>query len=316
MSEPFAGYLLAYFANGLDEDSEQIRFAVTPGIEPTDWVALAGGKPILRSTVGEQGVRDPFLIRDPDRHRFLVIATDLRTWPDADWDRAVRWGSQSIVIWESVDLIRWSEPRRVEVGPPDAGNVWAPKAYPRQDGSWILFFASALYPPGSSREASSYQRMMFTTTGDFRSFAPAEVYLDRGHDVIDATFVSAGERILRFSADSRSAAPDKRSQFVLQEIGDSCFDPAFRPVVQRIGEGVLKRGEGPAAFVGIDGRAHYLLIDEFGLRGYQLFRSQTPENGEWQHLAEAALPEGARHGSVIPVTARDRERLLAAHAHP
>lgn len=304
-------YLLAYFANGLDEDSEQIRFAVTPHAEPTGWLPLSGGRPVLSSTVGERGVRDPFLVSDPANGRFLVLATDLRTWPHGDWHRAVRNGSRSIVIWESADLVSWSGPRLAPIATAGAGNTWAPKAYPRDDGSWVVFFASALYKPGDIRSAATHQRMLFTTTRDFRTFTPAEIYLDRGRDVIDVTFAPVGDRLLRFSADSGSSIPERRSQFVSQEIGGSYFDTSYSTVLHRVGEDALERGEGPAHFVSIDSQTHYLLVDEFGLRGYQLFRSRTPETGEWEHMADPGLPVGARHGSVIRITGAERERLLA-----
>ncbi|MDQ0634283.1 hypothetical protein QFZ40_002192 [Arthrobacter pascens] len=314
MSLIFDGFLLTHFANGNTPDAEQIRFAVTPGREPDTWKELNGGRPVLASTVGERGVRDPFIVRDDARGRFVVIATDLRTHPDEDWDRAVRWGSRSIVVWESPDLVNWTPGRLAEVAPEGAGNAWAPKAFWSADRElWLVFFASALYETHGDRHAQTHQRIFVTETRDFVTFSAAETYLDPGHDVIDVTFLDWQGRVARFSADSASADPALRSQFVRQESGQAMLQPDFAPIATDLGKGTQSCAEGPAAFNSVDGRCAYLLLDEFGVRGYQLYRSDDPHAGNWKHLPSARLPNGARHGSVIPITACERARLERAY---
>lgn len=309
----YDGFLLAYFANGSHPDAEQIRFAVTPTPEVDTWLPLSGGRPILLSDVGEQGVRDPFLIRDERSGEFIVLATDLRTWPDDDWARAVRWGSRGIVVWRSDDLISWSGPELLDVAPANAGNAWAPKAYwfaPEQ--TWLIFFASALFQTEEQRGQGTYQRMLVTRTDDFRTVTDPAVYLDPGHDVIDATFLSWGQTVQGFSADSPTKDPLHQQAFVTQESGRDVLDPDFHVVRRDLGAGTQERAEGPATFTGVDGRTAYLMLDEFGLRGYQLYSSREPQAGRWTRVV-AELPEGARHGSVISITAGERERLLAAY---
>ena len=313
MNEQFDGFLLVHFLGGNAPDAEQIRFAVTPHREPDAWTELNAGQPILTPSAGEGGVRDPFILRDDERGRFIVIATDLRTYPDQDWARAVRNGSRSIVVWESPDLVHWTSERLVEVAPANAGNAWAPKAFWSEDrGTWLVFFASAIYD-GDDRDEATHQRLLVTETRDFVSFSPAETYLDPGHDIIDVTFLSWQGRLARFSADSLSADPAHRSQFVRQESGQAMLHPDFTLVAGDLGKGTQLRAEGPAAFSSLDGTIAYLLLDEFGGRGYQLYRSDSPHAGEWEHLPAARLPVGARHGAVIPITATERARLERAY---
>lgn len=311
MSPSYDGFLLAYFQNGNGPDCEQIRFAVTPGREPDEWMPVAGGRPMLRSDVGEQGVRDPFLARDPRTGSFVLIATDLRTFPDQDWERAVRQGSRSIVIWQSDDLLTWTPPRLAEIAPEEAGNAWAPKAFwSAADNTWLVFFAAAVYEPGSDRARQEHQRILVTETQDFQHFSPARSYLDPGHDIIDATFLEWRGELARFTADSLTDDPQTRSRFVSQERGGAYLSPDFRLVARELGSATQARAEGPAVFAGIDEETAYLLLDEFELRGYQLYRSADPLDGRWEHRAAARLPEGARHGSVIPITSAERERLI------
>ena len=59
-------------------------------------------------------------MRAREGNRFFLLATDLSINLNHDWKRAVRAGSKSIVIWESDDLVHWSEPRLVKVAADDA----------------------------------------------------------------------------------------------------------------------------------------------------------------------------------------------------
>ena len=45
-----------------------------------------------------------------------------------NWDAAQRTGSRGIFIWESTDLVNWSNERLVVVEDSTAGMVWAPEA--------------------------------------------------------------------------------------------------------------------------------------------------------------------------------------------
>lgn len=305
------GYLLAYFTSEAAENGEQVSFAVSTAADPISFTPVAGGKPVLESNIGEGGVRDPFLVRDGGR--ILLIGTDLRIGHGGDWAGSVRNGSRSIITWESRDLINWSEPWLSEIAPPEAGNAWAPKAYWSQERStWLVYFASALYS-GPERGRGEYQRIMVASTPDFRTYEDAEIYLDRGHDVIDSAFLQVGGEWHRFSVDAEPVigGADVRG-FVYQECGQSLDDPSYRPVRAGLGRPDLAHGEGPAVTSALNGAGAWLLIDEFGLRGYRLFHAKDPASGEWTPVPDAVLPAGARHGSLLPITAEERDRLLRA----
>lgn len=313
MTTIYDAYLLAFFRSEESENGEQLRFAVSTGAAPTSWTELNGGCPVLTSRIGEGGVRDPFVVRDERLGRFVIVATDLRTWPDHDWGRATRWGSRSIVVWESADLVHWEAPRLVEVAPEGAGNTWAPKAFwsdARQ--CWLLFWASALFASGKDRAAGSYQRIMVAETTDFRTFGPARTHLDLGHDVIDLTFLHDGDDWYRFSANAQVPGGSAHvGHHIFMERGTALEQPDYAPLTIDVGKDVMQRAEGPAVTRAVDGDGWYLLADEFGLRGYQLFHTTDLASGEWTHLPGAALPPGARHGSLLPITAQERERMLA-----
>jgi len=305
-------FLMAYFHPEQEPDGEQVRFAVSEQGDPTRWTPLAGGRPVLPTSIGEGGARDPFLVRTPTG--FELIATDLRVYSGEDWGRAVRVGSRSIQVWHSDDLVAWRGPELIEVSPPEAGNTWAPKAFwSQRDAAWLVIWASAIYDEGSSRQDAEHQCLLAATTTDFRTFSEPWVYSDPGHDVIDASFVRDGATWYRFSANALApGSPPDRGHHILVETGQDLEDPDFQVQIVDLGKPALVHAEGPAPFQDPDTGTTYLLMDEHGYRGYRLFVADDLAAGVWRQLDHAVLPPQARHGSVIPITDAERERLIGA----
>jgi hypothetical protein len=107
-SREYAGYLYVHFKRE-SADGEQIYFALSEGNDPLHFYDLNGAKPVLYSTHGERGVRDPHIVRSPEGDRFYLVATDLRVHDRHDWEQMQRWGSRSIMVWESTNLLDWGE---------------------------------------------------------------------------------------------------------------------------------------------------------------------------------------------------------------
>src|SRR5688572_17928084 len=69
--DPTVGYLMAHFT-GESATGEQIYLAhSTDGLR---WTDLNNGSPVLLSTVGTRGVRDPALVRSPAGDRYWIVA--------------------------------------------------------------------------------------------------------------------------------------------------------------------------------------------------------------------------------------------------
>lgn len=307
MTEYTGGYLFAYFTSAAEEDGEQVRFARSSGPDPLEWEILNSGRPVLRSGVGEQGVRDPFLLRAAglpgERARYYLLATDLciaRRDPQTAWEDCIRGGSRSIVVWESQDLVSWSEPWLVEVAPPTAGNAWAPEAtLDPATGSYLVYWASTL-PGTSPHTQNAYHRMFCSNTVDFKTFTPARPWIDKGWSVIDSTVMASAGYFYRFSKDELSAdssSPDARHITVERsKILDSA---QYSLVATGVGGNAIVHGEGPIV---VRGRNRwFLFIDEFGLRRYTAFTSDSLEAATWSPVT-SKLPSGASHGSILALS--------------
>ncbi len=313
----YAGYLFAYFTGEGTADGEQVYFALSRGNDPLRWRELNGGRPVLTSGVGEQGVRDPFVIRAPSGDRFYLIATDLRIFGNGDWDRAQRHGSKSIMVWESTDLVHWTDQRLVRVSPDAAGNTWAPEAfYDETLGVYVVFWASKIYAVDDpDHTGDTYNRMMYATTRDFRAFSEPRVWKDPGYSVIDSTLIKQGGTYYRFTKDERDPTSSSPcAKFIIEEKSATIVNTDYDLVAECVGKGAISRGEGPTVFKSNTQNKWYLFIDEFGGRGYVPFESTDLAAGRWTMVTDYSLPAHPRHGTVLPVTAAEYNRLLRAYS--
>ncbi|MEU6919324.1 family 43 glycosylhydrolase [Streptomyces olindensis] len=312
--EALKGYMFSYFTGEGTSDGEQLYAALSKGNDPLHWRELNDGKPVLTSTLGEKGLRDPFIIRSPEGDKFYQIATDLRIYGNGDWDASQRTGSKSIMVWESTDLVHWTNQRLVRVSPDSAGNTWAPEAfYDAERGEYVVFWASKLYD-NADHSGDTYNRMMYATTRDFYTFSEPKVWIDRGYSVIDSTMIRHDGTYYRLSKDERNnTSSTPNSKFIFQEKSDSILSPSWTPVAEGIGKGAMNAAEGPLVFKSNTEEKWYAFLDEFGGRGYIPFETTDLDSGTWTPSTGYDLPAKPRHGTVLPVTQAEYDRLLRAY---
>ncbi|MBT2521054.1 immunoglobulin-like domain-containing protein [Arthrobacter sp. ISL-28] len=315
-AEAKEGYAFAYFT-GNDIAGENIFMAASRGNDALKWDELNGGQPVLKSGLGTKGLRDPFIIRSPEGDKFYMIATDLSIGSGTSWDASQRMGSQHLEVWESTDLVNWSEQRHVKVSPDTAGNTWAPEAhYDEKIGAYVVYWASKIYADNDPNHAGgTHNKMMYSTTRDFRTFSEAKVWNDPGNSVIDSTVIKEGGTYYRFSKDEARVSgcldimQEKSTDLLAVDL------PTTNPrnwslMANCIGKNAGTGGvEGPTIFKSNTEEKYYLFVDEFGGRGYIPLESTSLENPNWKLSSNYELPRAPRHGTVLPVTKTELERL-------
>lgn len=304
MSTTYYGYLLAHFI-GEQPDGEQVYFSYSE--DGLHWKDLNNGQPVLRSGLGEQGVRDPFIIRSPHDNSFYIIATDLRIASGKGWGVAVNEGSRDIIVWQSQDLVNWSEPWAVTLGIEGAGCVWAPEAiYDEQAQNFLVFWASATK---DSDNEERKQKIYCARTNDFRTFSEPELYIERDNHIIDTTIIAHAGSYYRLSK-------DETTKNITLEKGASLDKDAFTPVSAPSLEAIYGV-EGPQIFKLNDREEWCLIIDRFAEgKGYLPLLSANLDRGEFRVVEDGSFDLGAtkkRHGSVIQITREECNRLLAAY---
>ena len=291
-------YLFAYFRGEYETNGEQVYFATSE--DGLHWEELNGKgssqKPVLTSTVGENGVRDMFIIRAPTNDHFYLIASDLKINGNWDWDRAQHNGSHAIIVWESDDLVHWTDPRNVTVSLPNAGCTWAPEATFVEDlNAYVVYWASRLFVNGTW----SQQKIMSSITKDFYHFSDAQVFIEENYDVIDTTIFKSNldNKYYRFSKnESKKNIVVQRSNYMFSK-----WETVSAPVVEAE-NGV----EAPLMFKFNNENKWCLMLDNYGKKGYYPFitRKLTGNELVFEKLSSSqySMPGNPRHGYIIPIT--------------
>ena len=205
--DDYAGYLFGHFIGEGEANQEQIYFAVSD--DGLNFKDMNNGNPVLVSTVGEKGVRDPYLYRSAEGDRFFLIATDLSIFNRGGWFKneqnyydASTTGSHYLVLWESTDLVNWGEPKLLNVAPENAGMAWAPEMiYNDETGEYIIFFASSIMNPETKYKAKP-NAIYYVATRDFVHFSDTKIFIDnqtdgetdgKAREIIDTTVLKIGD---------------------------------------------------------------------------------------------------------------------------
>jgi len=286
---------------GEQHDGEQVYFAVCR--DGLHWRDLSI-EPVLRSTIGEGGVRDPFIIRCPKTGKFYIIATDLRIGAGKGWGVAQYEGSKDLIIWESDDLINWGTHRKCRVAVDGAGCAWAPESiYDNEKQAFFVFWASMVKHEG---DKESKQRMYGSYTQDFKSFTEPFVYMEAQNHVIDMNIVYENGWYYRFVKDEtiKNVKMDK-----IKNLHDA--NPIDIPV--EVFDSLTI--EGPQAYQLADGR-WCLLVDQFAAgRGYLPLICDNLDSGDFKITRERKYDLGKlkkRHGSVIQISDDELEAVVKA----
>lgn len=338
------GYLLVHFIEDPDGYAERIYLDLSEGDDPERWHPLNGGKPVLTSTLGTTGVRDPYLVRNPQTGRVYVIATDLRVFdPHADqsrqnWHEWSHHGSTDLIIWYSDDLVHWSEPHTLDVScrtdgtHAQLGMAWAPEAlwvpdyYPSGHeggrGAFVLYWSSTLFDDTDTGHADPevYDRILWGATADFtdETFSFGGVFIDRGHPTIDTTMLqrtlpNGTVRTYRATKDNGPKANiwlDSTDALRWWEP-----DTPWHLIQEDVGKGWDENGEpggveGPALFASHSEDLTYLYVDVIPSIGYRPMVTTDPDRGfDYLCSSKFFMTPHTKHGGVMSLTHAEYDRL-------
>ncbi len=295
----YTGYLFAHFI-GEQKDGEQIYFSLSR--DGLHWQDLNGGKPVLRSEIGEQGARDPFLIRSPWEGRdgsakYYLIATDLRIEAGKGWEAAQYAGSRDILVWESDNLAEWKGPAAHTIGVEGAGCVWAPEAiYDEAEDAILVFWASMV---------EKKQRIYAAYTKDFHEFTEPFLFLEKENHVIDSTIIRTEEGYYRYTK-------DETTKNICVDFSKTLRPEEFTEVKSET-LSCLHGVEGPEIFKFHDREGWCLIVDRFAAhKGYLPLVTENLASGEFRILKDSEFDMGAtkkRHGGILPITEEEWESL-------
>ncbi|MGQ4405646.1 glycoside hydrolase family 43 protein [Streptomyces hayashii] len=302
------GYLMVHFTG---EGSDNQQMYLSHSTDGVHWNDLNGGGMVLRSTVGTKGVRDPAFVRSPDGGKYWIIATDLCISCGQSWSQSINDGSRNLVVWESTDLVTWSQPRLLNVAGaiPDGRNAWAPEAiWDPASNDYILYWATNVPLNGATKH-----RIFYAHTSDFRTISTPQIYIDRpgAQEIIDTQIIelpagAGAYRYVRASGDGQ----------ITLEGSDSILG-TWTNLGDLSGIGLTgSQVEGPMwmKFNGTNKWALYL--DQYASGGgYMPVLTTDPSDpAAYQKQASSSYSMGGtkkRHGWIMNLTAAEESRVLA-----
>ena len=310
-------YLFTYFTGGKEENQEALRFAVSE--DAVNWHALNGGEPVVPSSEisNTGGIRDPHILRGANGSGYYIVATDMNTFKNG-------WGpNPGIVMLHSDDLVNWTSSAIdfTKTYPEyfgDVERVWAPQTvYDAGVDKYLVYFTIGF------RDRSKPNSVFFCAYAnkDFTGFeAMPELMWAPEHGAIDGDIVADPEGLLHFFSKGNIPGDTPRSgkSGIRQATSASLQGPwveaegfvdAYCDTPTNVeGSGIFKLNPKDCK----NGETEYILMYDLYTSGrYEFQRS----NDLWNFTSE---PESftkdfaPRHGTVMPISREELERLEAA----
>ena len=286
---PAKAYLFTYFINN-GEDGLHLAWSR----DGLNWEALNGGRSCLKPLVGESKLmRDPCVTRGPDGTYHMV------------WTTA--WGGKTIGYAATKDFTHWTEQRALPVmaHEPTVKNCWAPEiVWDASRERFLIYWASTI--PGRFPETlasgDNNHRIYSTTTKDFVTFTPTQLFYEPGFNVIDATMIQTEEGHWRIIVKDETKTPvaKKHLRAAMADNPEGPFNELAPPFTRNW-------VEGPTALrVGLD---YYVYYDCYTDHRYGALRTRDWKS--WTDVTpQLVMPKGIRHGTAIEVAGKLIEQLL------
>jgi len=297
--DEMVAYLFTYF-NSNDPRDEQICYALSD--DGYNFTPLNDGAPVISSdTIAlTQCVRDPHILRCQDGKTFYMVCTDMRS--------SLGWSSnRGMVLLKSTDLVNWQHstvnfPTRYTKTWKNVIRVWAPETiYDHQAKKYMVFYSLR------TSDRGSYDKIYYQyANADFTDLEGEPKWLfDAGNATIDGDIV--------FNPDDQLY-----HLFYKQESGRGIYQATARQLTDRwqMLDGNVEQTREAVEGVGvcrtIDGKSWIIMYDCYGNGHYQFCRSNDLKTFQFVQNTETKGKFTPRHGTIIPITRAEKERLLQA----
>ena len=304
-------YLFVHFKEKRTPDGEQVYFGSSK--DGFHWEEVNGGNPVLWSYYGDKGVRD-FTITRTKEGKFIIMATDLSlsygmlNQYQNSWAEISRNGSKYLVLWESDDLVNWSEQKMIKLGDENFGCLWAPDIiYDKKNGDYLVHWSS-------SHRVNNYgnKGIYYSRTIDFIHFTEAQLLCQKEDSgVIDSAMYEEEGKYYLFLKSEQNPA-----KVILME-SENITGPFERVYEFDKNMEVLEAGqyEAPTAVKLEDGR-WCLFLDFYGCsseeQGYVPFVAEKISTGKFVRSDQSfQFPYGFKHGTILSITIDEYHRLKA-----
>lgn len=296
-------YLFVHFKEKRTPEGEQVYFGVSR--DGFTWEAVNEGNPVLWCYYGDKGARDFTVTFCRKTGKYVILGTDLclaygmRNQYHNSWDEISENGSKCLSLWESEDLLHWSEQRLVRIGNEDFGCLWAPDViYDDKSEEYVLHWSSA-------HKSSDFKtkEIYCCRTKDFQNFTePKLLYRHPKGSVIDsAIYEEDGFYYMFAKVEERGGCNILLRSDEIE--GDYEEVKAFEESTSELERG---KYEGATA-VRLENGKWCLFLDYYGAygekQGYVPFVADSLADGRFKRADESfSFPYRFKHGTILKIT--------------
>lgn len=303
--EEKVAYLFTYFTGNAPQE-EQICYALSK--DGYNFTPLNDGEPVIKSdTIAfTQCVRDPHILRGEDGKTFYMVATDMRS--SYGWE-----SNRGMVLMKSTDLVNWTHSTVCfhTKYPKQWGNVirvWAPETIYDKDAKRYMVFYSL-----RTSDADSFDKIYYSyVNDDFTDLiGEPEFLFDNGSATIDGDIVynPSDQRYHLFYKSESGRGIYQATSMSLTAPAGTAPGSQWTKV-----EGNVDQTQRPVEGVGvcrsIDGKSWIVMYDCYGDGHYQFCKSTDLKSFQFVQNTATQGKFTPRHGTILPITAEEAERLV------
>lgn len=312
LASEFVAFLFTYFTGNAPEN-EQICYALSE--DGYTYTLLNQGLPVIKSDsiALTQCVRDPHILRGEDGKTFYMVVTDMKC--------TLGWASnRGIVLMKSTDLVHWTHstvnfPTKFPTKWKNVTRVWAPETiYDHKAGKYMVFF-SLLTNDGTC----TYDKIYYAYANeDFTDLEGEPVYMfDNGAATIDGDIVfDESDQLYHmfYKSEARGGILQATAKQLTAEPGQplgSQWTMLPGRIEENTGAPEKPRGvEGVGVCKSLDGQSWVVMYDCYRDHHYQFCKSTDLKSFQWIADTRTSGNFTPRHGTIMPITAEERDRLL------
>lgn len=308
------------------------------------WTALNDDRPIMAGdTIAiQQGIRDPYICRNPKDGAFLVAMTDLHVFGKrdgkrtTDWERDFEkydWGNnRGLVLLRSTDLIHWTRTNldfsslTCPTGEYDAdgnpipwsevGCVWAPEMVYDDLKQQMMMHFTTRFGRGRNQIRYVYMNDSFdamTSAPTFLFGAPKDENGNLTSNMIDSDITKIGDTYHLFSTENGHPRHSTSKNLTGPYVTDYSFD-----------DGVPQSHEAPMLWKLIGQDKWILMQDRFSMNPHNFYFVETTDFKTFTPLGyfdDGTCPmhrtnfSEQKHGAVVHVTKNELKRLIKYWEH-
>lgn len=278
-------YFLCAYMDGKDQD---LRYCISS--DGYHFTAVNDGNTILKSTMGGKILRDPQILKDKNGIYHLITTN--------------AWSGRTFGMWDSKDLIHWTNEQSIAIAPVNADKTWAPEAiYNEKDKNYVFYWTSSL-----GKNDTTTWSIYYATTKDFKTFSEPAILYHSDKIILDAN-------ILKYKNDKYYMFYRLNNQIWRRE-ADQLLGKYINPLLM-----IDANGEGPYVYQ-IDRYKWNIVWDLYRENGGWYGMAESENLTDWSWLTsknqpfynnKVSFPKGVRHGSIIPITYSEMKNIQEAN---